>query len=166
MGKSIFNFMAIIIGGGVLGWPNAFKLCGWFGGLICLLIVCAFAESTMCLMVNIGVTMRTMSYEETCCAVWGSMGFFGVALTCYLIVFGVLVSYWVALGTLATPLVASLLQRPVTVTAVKLGLAAVMLPVCFFRNIGKLPGWSYLCYALILFASFTARLATARQPKS
>ena len=34
LAKSIFNFTAIIIGGGVLGWPNAFKLCGWFGGLM------------------------------------------------------------------------------------------------------------------------------------
>jgi amino acid permease len=155
IGKSVFNFTTLVIGGGLLGWPNAFKLCGWFGGFVCLLIVCACAESTMCLMVNIAVTVRTMSYEETCCAVWGSTGFFAVALTCYMIDFGVLVSYWVALGTLATPLVSSLLQRSVSVTEVKLGLAAVMLPVCFFRNIGKLPGWSYVSYAFVLFASFT-----------
>lgn len=154
MPRSIFNFTALIIGGGLLGWPYTFKLCGWLGALCCLLLVCGFAESTMRLMVNCAIHLRTLSYEETCCAVWGQLGYYLVALSCYMIDFGVLVSYWVALGDLAWPL-ARCFGWHTSGWKVKVVLAAFMLPFSFLRNLGKLPYWSYINYGLILFAALS-----------
>jgi len=156
--KSIFNFSTLIIGGGLLGWPSTFALCGWLGGAFCLVFMCLFAQSTMVVMVAIGMHLGTISYEETCCAVWGRRGFYAVAITCLLIDFGVIVSYMVALGDIATPLVHEFVPSSTNIVDlqmwVKVAFSLVMLPVAYSRNFGKLPGWSYVQYAFILFSSF------------
>lgn len=104
----------------------------------------------MCLLINCGIAFRTLSYEETCCAVWGRAGYYIIALSCYLMDFGVLVTYWVALGDLASPL-AKVTFGVDDKTSVKLMLAIAMLFPCYLRNLGALPGWSYINYGLILF---------------
>jgi len=107
----------------------------------------------MRLMVNCAIELQTKSYEETCSAVWGRPGYYAIACICYLIDFGVLVTYWVALGDLATPPVEDILGKDfVSEVVVKLVLAGVLLPACFIRNLGKIPGWAYVNYAIIIFA--------------
>lgn len=163
---SIFNFIVLVIGGGLLGWPNTFKLCGWMGGSCCLCAMCLCCGYTMCVMVNCAIKLKTMSYEETCCAVWGRPGYYIVALVCFLIDFGVLVAYWVAIGALAAPIASDVFGVTEHVeTKVKLGAAVIMLPPSYLRSLGDVPGWSYISYALILFASFSM-LHLAFQPST
>lgn len=110
----------------------------------------------MRVMVNCAIKLDTMSYEETCCAVWGRPGYYVVAAVCLLIDFGVLVSYWVAIGNLAAPIVSDIFAIEENVNAkVKLGAAIFMLPPSYLRSLGDIPGWSYISYALILFSSFS-----------
>mmetsp|Transcript_31074 Transcript_31074/g.88682 ORF Transcript_31074/g.88682 Transcript_31074/m.88682 type:complete len:447 (-) Transcript_31074:167-1507(-) len=165
LAKSIFNFTTLIIGGGLLGWPNSFRLCGWLGGAICLAVCCLFAETTMCLMVNIAIDRRTRSYEETCCAIWGRAGYYVITITCYLMDFGILVTYWVALGDLLAPAAESIFQSSASGVRlrVKIVLGAVMLLPCYLRNLGEIPGWSYINYSLIVFGLFSMLALSGHQ---
>jgi len=150
--RSVFNFTTLVVGGGLLGWPNSFKMCGWLGGVCCLFVCCLFSETTMCLLVNLGIKCGTFSYEETCSAIWGRGGYYVITITCYLMDFGVLVTYWVALGDLVAPLAHEAFGTSDR-TRIKLGLAAVMLGPSYLRNLGKIPGWSFANYGLIIFGS-------------
>jgi len=107
-------------------------------------------------MVNCGIKLKTMSYEESCSAVWGRPGYYVVALVCFLIDFGVLVAYFVAMGSLAGPIATDYFSITEAVeTKVKLAAAVVMLPPSYLRSLGDIPGWSYVSYAMILFGSFS-----------
>lgn len=154
LARSTFNFITLIIGGGLLAWPSIFRMCGWLGGCIALCVVCVLAQSTMALMVKCAIVFDTLSYEETCRAVWGPPGYYIVALSCYLLEFGVLVTYWVALGDLAEPFVSHFYtaRGPNTKVVSQLVLAAMMLPPCFLANLGNKPAWSYINYTFILIA--------------
>lgn len=160
--RSVFNFTTLIIGGGLLGWPNTFKLCGWLGGTCCLFVCCLFAETTMCLMVNCGIACKTLSYEETCCAIWGRAGYYIITVTCYLMDFGVLVTYWVALGDLVAPLAKEAFGTE-DKARIRLCLAAVMLLPSYLRNLGKIKGWSYINYLLIVFGLVSMLCLAFRQ---
>mmetsp|Transcript_20988 Transcript_20988/g.45389 ORF Transcript_20988/g.45389 Transcript_20988/m.45389 type:complete len:449 (-) Transcript_20988:525-1871(-) len=164
MVKSIFNFVSLIIGGGMLCWPKLFKLCGWLGAIVCLCTICLFAETTMTLMVNCAIAYDTLSYEETCRAAFGPCGYYIVALACYLMEFGVLVTYWTALEELTCPLLSELGNHSQVV--IKLSFAAIMLPFCYVRNLGQLPAWSYIsCFLNMCVAVIIVALSFENRPQ-
>ncbi len=83
---------------GIIGLPYAVSLCGFFSGVISLVVVAVVCDFTSRLAISIGSKMGVENYEVLAFRLWGQPGFFLVTLFAVTIEAGALLSYLIVIG--------------------------------------------------------------------
>ena len=129
-----------IVGAGIISIPYVFKLCGFLGGPLVILLVAYTMLETSVLIVSVGVRESLVHYEEIAEKLFGVRGFYLAMYAMFMFPFFNMLAYLVIIGDGLPSVFAQLMHdSPPSRTFVIVSLSTfVILPMCLFRYMASL----------------------------
>ena len=95
---SIANLVAGIIGAGVLGLPYSYRLDGYWGASVCVILTAIVCDATIQMLLEACEISGQDSYADLGRTIYGARGSIAVDITIILLNFGICVTYVVLIG--------------------------------------------------------------------
>ena len=100
--QAIFNFINSIVGAGIIGLPFAIKECGFFTGIILMIIVAIITQYSVGLLIFVGHHYKIYNYTGLVGEVFGAQGRFVVGISMFLFALGAMCAYMIIIGDAVT----------------------------------------------------------------
>ena len=151
LAKSVFNLANTTVGAGTLALPFFFSQCGWFLGLVILIIVATLSDLSLHLLVDCGLFSEKRTYLNVARHAKGSVGTRLVEFTLLLLTFGAMTSYLVIIGDVAHETIEVISSANTQVNRALLSGGAIVFvsPLLFLKNLSSLAPASILALAAV-----------------
>ena len=95
---AVWNQVNSIIGAGIIGLPNVYKISGLFGGIILMIIFVFTTIYTLKMLIKTAKIVKQYNYEDLCHYCFGLKGYYIVSISMLLFDFGATITYIIILG--------------------------------------------------------------------
>ena len=165
------NFINSIVGAGIIGIPYAIGQCGFFMGVIMLILIAYLINRSVIMLIECGLEKGKLDLEELCEHLLGIKGYYLSLTSMMMFAIGGMIAYLVIYGdTMPYVLNAILASYDVTVSrelVMCISATFIILPLCLMKNLESLEWTSSFSVisdiALALIVAIGAPAAAAQQ---